>query len=374
MERGENRGICFLSDSLGGTASHGGYFRIASEVSRRVPSRVISSRHPFFERAAGKFISLAKGWGKRSQVFSFLEWQFLRSIRNRPGFTHHILSADWHWECLLRCPESIAVATIHMPCGLWTSQAYRAISRLKGAIVLSTREYNAAARVLAADRIRLIKHPVDTSFFSPGNPGAVRVRSLLFVGGFLRDVAFFSSVALALFARDRIDEVHIVTTRHLRESQDAAGIANHARVIWHHGIPDAHLLRLYRSSALAFCPFIDSTANNAVVEALATGCPLVTTDNGGSRDYAGDDCTILVSPGDVAGAADTIVTLLDNHGLRATLSSKARAYAEAKLSYREIARQHVEFYDSLEAISKKTRGNTAKLVRTASPAAHTTET
>jgi glycosyltransferase involved in cell wall biosynthesis len=56
------------------------------------------------------------------------------------------------------------------------------------------------------------------------------------------------------------------------------------------------------------------------VEAMACGAALVTTDNGGSQDYAIRDRTAwVVPPGDAAGLADGIVTLLEQPDRRCAI-------------------------------------------------------
>jgi glycosyltransferase involved in cell wall biosynthesis len=57
------------------------------------------------------------------------------------------------------------------------------------------------------------------------------------------------------------------------------------------------------------------------IEAMACGCALVCTDNGGSRDYALHDRTALVAPrGDVEQLADHVETLLTDDGRRLQLA------------------------------------------------------
>ena len=67
------------------------------------------------------------------------------------------------------------------------------------------------------------------------------------------------------------------------------------------------------------------------LEAMACGAALVTTDCGGSRDYARPDETALVVPaGDVAGLADSVEALLDDADRRGAL---AAAGARAAMRY-----------------------------------------
>lgn len=65
------------------------------------------------------------------------------------------------------------------------------------------------------------------------------------------------------------------------------------------------------------------------VEAMACGAALVTTDNGGSRDYAFAEQTALVSPpGDAASLAANALRMLDDEQLRLELAEAGRRYVE----------------------------------------------
>lgn len=61
------------------------------------------------------------------------------------------------------------------------------------------------------------------------------------------------------------------------------------------------------------------------IEAMACGCALVTTDNGGSRDYAFDGETALVTgPGDASALASAIVALVDDPVRRLAMAEAGR--------------------------------------------------
>ena len=58
------------------------------------------------------------------------------------------------------------------------------------------------------------------------------------------------------------------------------------------------------------------------VEAMACGCALVTTDCGGSRDYAiPDETAVVVAPGDALGIADAVESLLLDDERRIALAA-----------------------------------------------------
>jgi glycosyltransferase involved in cell wall biosynthesis len=106
--------------------------------------------------------------------------------------------------------------------------------------------------------------------------------------------------------------------------------------------------------------FLNSSAREGFglpcIEAMACGCALVTTDNGGSRDYAFHDETALVAPrGDVQTLADHIEALLldDDHRLRL-----ARTGLEFVKSYDWDAsgRRLEAFLGAYEAKAERYRG------------------
>ena len=60
------------------------------------------------------------------------------------------------------------------------------------------------------------------------------------------------------------------------------------------------------------------------LEAMASGVPLVTTDNGGSREYAHDgETALVVPPRDASAMADGLRRVLDDRDLRSRLSANA---------------------------------------------------
>jgi glycosyltransferase involved in cell wall biosynthesis len=64
-------------------------------------------------------------------------------------------------------------------------------------------------------------------------------------------------------------------------------------------------------------------------EAMACGCALVSTDNGGSRDFAHDGTTALVTPvGDVRAMASAIQTLMEDEILRQKLAAAGHDYVQ----------------------------------------------
>jgi glycosyltransferase involved in cell wall biosynthesis len=79
---------------------------------------------------------------------------------------------------------------------------------------------------------------------------------------------------------------------------------------------------VYNQSRVFLQPSSHEGFGYTAVEAMACGCALVTTDNGGSRDYAVEgETALVVAPGDSAGLAAAVERLLRDDAQRAGLAA-----------------------------------------------------
>jgi glycosyltransferase involved in cell wall biosynthesis len=86
---------------------------------------------------------------------------------------------------------------------------------------------------------------------------------------------------------------------------------------------------IYNGSRVFLQPSIREGFGLTAVEAMAGGCALVTTANGGSEDYAFHGDTALVTePRDVGAMADGIEQLLVDDALRTTLATRGNEYVK----------------------------------------------
>jgi L-malate glycosyltransferase len=78
---------------------------------------------------------------------------------------------------------------------------------------------------------------------------------------------------------------------------------------------------IYNRSRVFMQPSFHEGFGYTAVEAMACGCALATTDNGGSRDYAlPDETALVVRPGDWVGLAGAVERLLRDDELRRRLA------------------------------------------------------
>jgi glycosyltransferase involved in cell wall biosynthesis len=189
-----------------------------------------------------------------------------------------------------------------------------------------------------AGRISVILHGVDAEFFHPAPqeraPGPIRCVT---AGHWMRDWCVFHSVA----KRMPSVEFHVVTARE-------TGVEDLPNVFRHVGVDDTTLASLYRTADILFLPLNDTTANNTLLEGIASGLPTVTTDLPAVRAYLSGGEAILAPKGDADAALAALQTLFMDPALRRVMGAAARSRAEC-LSWSRAASAHAALFASVVA-------------------------
>jgi glycosyltransferase involved in cell wall biosynthesis len=163
----------------------------------------------------------------------------------------------------------------------------------------------------------------------------------LFVGQWLRDFAVLETVVRAV--RDATPQARF---RLLLPSDAADRWQGRSGVDVVTGLDDATLRRCYQEATLLVMPLRDCTANNAILEAMACGLPIVATDVGGVRDYVDQECALLTPPGDADGMTEAVLALLGDATRRAAMARAARRRAEA-FAWPRVAERMLAIYREL---------------------------
>ncbi|MBV9310349.1 MAG: glycosyltransferase family 4 protein [Solirubrobacterales bacterium] len=122
----------------------------------------------------------------------------------------------------------------------------------------------------------------------------------------------------------------------LRERLDQLGISDRAELLGYVEMGD-RLLELYRSShALLHVSWTEGFPQ-VLIEAFATGLPVVATDVGGVAAGV-QDCALLIPPGDAPAAANALTRLISEPELRARLTGAAVERATALTTEAQVGR------------------------------------
>lgn len=183
-------------------------------------------------------------------------------------------------------PDAVIISTAHQPVVRLSAdaQACAALNASDAIITVSEIQARELASVGFAPPIYAIPHGVWTHVFrSPHARSDQPRQNVLIVGSFLRDWTGAQETARYL-AREGVRPIALGAGAHANLVGHDTGIDVPPRV------SEAELAEMYERSAAVFLPFLEATASNALLEAMAAGCPVVCPRMPSLVDeYLGDD-------------------------------------------------------------------------------------
>jgi glycosyltransferase involved in cell wall biosynthesis len=244
------------------------------------------------------------------------------------------------WRDRLGLKRLKLVATYHQPSAALGDLVIKdVVARYDRIILLSPAQQSFFREFMPAEKLVTILHGINTDFWIP-NPAPIDagVFRCVTAGHYLRDWQTLRGVAERL-SSDRTIEFHIVTNRD-------TGLEGLANVVHHRDIDDDALRIVYQTGSVLLLPLHDATANNTLLEGIACGLPVVSTELPSVRAYVSDDQAILLGGGNVEGMVDAVLRLRKDAAMRAWMAANARARAEM-LSWRRVAGAYEALYAGL---------------------------
>jgi len=276
----------------------------------------------------------------------------------RRGCIFHVLygDTDLSWlGSMSRITKNRLVATFHQPPAGMEMLAVnsRITKNLAAAVIVSDSQREYLTRLLPPERIFTVPHGVDTDFFRPAQKLSEEPVCIT-VGAHWRD---FYTLEQAIY---RIWEVNpemrfiaVGTDRYKGNRLDMGLNIRDSRVQYLVRLTDEQLRDAYQKARVAVFSFWDATANNSLLEAMACGLPVVSTDIGGIHEYLGDEAGLLCphydpealdkAPKATAGA---VLRLLDDRSLAGRMGAAGRARA-LQFDYKVVARQMSGVYSRI---------------------------
>lgn len=236
------------------------------------------------------------------------------------------------------------ICTFHQPSKIFEEivKDIRHIQFIDAIIVLSKEQLAYFKNIINPDKVFFIPHGIDTEYFRPKeNKPKNNVFSCLTIGHWLRDFEMLSKVIKILNTTNMNFIFNIVSSNEGNKYfEDIPNVNLRLQ------ITDKELLFLYQDADILVLPLIDSTANNTLLEGLACGLPIVTTDVGGVKDYVNDSCAVLIPKGNAEMMAEEVIKLVNDKVRLHQMAQNSRKRA-LELSWDKIAEQIESVYQKV---------------------------
>lgn len=189
------------------------------------------------------------------------------------------------------------------------------------------------------DEINVIAHGVETNFYKPSSHINTRKPEsknfeLITVGHWQRD---FDS----LFESARLLKKENVSFSIVTSNLELPADLSNVTIL--QNLSDTQLLEAYRGSDALLMPLKDATANNALLEGMACGLPIITTYIESTRYYIGKDNGLFIKGNNPKDIIQAINAIRSDEELSCDLALKARKRAE-ELSWKNIAETYETYF------------------------------
>ncbi|MEM7220397.1 MAG: glycosyltransferase [Pseudomonadota bacterium] len=348
----KHRAVTYVGLHMSHHASASGYDQLAnahpSDAFIAADSPLVGGQGALARAFAGVAARSGNHWYSRRSLNT--EISSLRVLlRQRDHVLHYLYGENnfrytGSFRSLFARRGNKVVATYHTPQARLRELILKPahIRSLDAVVVMSTVQQGFFEDHLDAERVHFVPHGIDTDYFRPLGAPTSRGDKLtcMTVGHHLRDYDLLARLAKRAAQENLPVEFNVVARPD--RTRAVQGLDN---VIMRSGISDEELLELYQTSDLLMLPLLDATANNTLLEGMACGMPVFSTDIQGVRDYAPAHCE-LVPLGDDAAMFECLRAAQRGEIALGPMRDASRLKAES-LSW-GASRQHLQtIYDAL---------------------------
>ncbi|WP_223549277.1 glycosyltransferase family 4 protein [Aestuariivivens sp. NBU2969] len=327
-------------------ASISGYDRLVGYID----GQLISGQQFILPYRMAKFIAQShnqnKGIYNSSSVYKDIHlFKALFPFFNNDDVIHYLhgerdIRSIFKMKFLLK--QSVVCATFHKPPEILKTQIPnpKVLKKLNGAIAVGQNQVDFLKEWLGLKTVEYIPHGVDVNFFKPGGIEK-RNNRLLFVGQHLRDFEALNFCAPVLTNKIKDLKIDVVLRKDFYDK-----VNEHEVITMHSNIDDAKLKGLYQKADLLFLPLLDVTACNSILEAMACGLPIITTNVGGNTDYLANTENVMVSKNNHEQLIEQTTMLLKDEEMLLKMGKSSREKA-LEYSWESIGKRVLNYYKKL---------------------------
>lgn len=273
------------------------------------------------------------------------EWRLSHRIDSDAPVVHFLWGefASPRWPGLFRKRGGRIVGTFHcsarrQPKVLGKFKCWKSFDRIS--VVSKMQIPFLAEQGFDPAHIPVVRLGVDTRYFTPDpaaqRPDAGPIRGVL-VGKTERDHEFMVEVLRKL--PPGVLELSVCTAY---EGQQVYRGVPYAKVLPF--LDDDALVRLYQQAELMVMPMLDLTANDAMLEAMACGTPVMTNNVGGVPEYLDRANSFIMDGRHVDEWVDRLVALARNRQALHDMRGAVRAWAE-RFDWTAVAPEWAALHD-----------------------------
>lgn len=344
------RKVYFVRFRHGHHSPHSGYSRITEYGEKFLNSQTIPVNKPLprWLLRDRLYWRLARGTLGYTREAIAAELKVARHILSERDCIYHFLygESNYHYAGQLNgLRGSRIVATFHhIPSSIQKVELIDwHLRQLAALICVGTNQIDYFSSFLDPKKLHFIPLGIDVEYYQPPASSMDRDPDLcIVVGENHRDFLTLRGVIeLVSYLRPQTRFVCVMPPKGIPQ------LGTHPNLEARSGISEDELLKLYQTASLMVMPLRDATANNAVLESMACGLPMVISDIGAVRDYVGSEGAAVVPAFDARTMAEKIIELLANPSQRNDIGEKARTQS-LKFSWPLMIEQLKCVYDSLD--------------------------
>jgi len=350
--------IIAIREKFDHISTHSGYDTLYRYLSSQIEiESIFCNFKKIYKRGIGRLMlsgsKLAEGTSfYNAQSFEAETKLFLRSPFNKPEIIHYSHGEPYFGlgaKYRNRLSQKI-ILTNHQPVTWWRQQQQFSskFSKADSIIVLSEYDRDYFSNICKTNVV-YIPHGVDAEFYQPNETMKSDEKfKVLFSGRYLRDVNTLAKLIKRVDQNLAIEFVIIYYEKSKTDNKNLLEIVNYKNVRWLSNLSEEQYLAEYQRADCCLIPLEDSTANNAILEAMSCGLPIISTNLPPIKSYLKDDYSILAGKENVDELYDALLHLFENRNIGRDMGKNARLSVLNNFDWKVVAKQTLDLFNSVK--------------------------